>query len=141
MDLLFPQKAETQLHFSEKDISDLKYIIFLKELNFSLNEIREIILLKHTSNWIESSTLNDYLTILHKKRGEIMEDIHVLNRAIENIDKEIGNTEFRHQCGLYCRRLIPVSHQKTQNSFSFVCHIDDESLHAYVFTAKCGKAY
>lgn len=95
MGLLFPHKEGTQYKFNEQDLQSLEKINYYKKMGFSLKEIIHIFSLKRWSNWVESSTINQYLSILREKNDEINEQILELENASSEIEEEIKKTNLR----------------------------------------------
>ena len=89
--LLIPEKKGAQFQFSAQEEEILAMIQHLKSLRFKLSEIRCIIDLKRTSNWVEPATQKAYVRLLREKDGEIGSEIVGLQYVQKQIHKEIKN--------------------------------------------------
>ena len=89
--LLIPEKKGAQFQFSAQEEEILAMIQHLKSLRFKLSEIRCIIDLKRTSNWVEPATQEAYVRLLREKDGEIGSEIVGLQYVQKQIHKEIKN--------------------------------------------------
>ena len=87
--LLIPEKSGAQFEFSAKEEEILSFIQHLKTLHFKLNEIRYIIDLKRTSNWVEPATRQAYVQLLREKDSELSSELLALQYAQKLLDKEI----------------------------------------------------
>lgn len=87
--MLIPEKNGVQFDFSAKEQEILEFIQHLKKLQFKLNEIRYIIDLKRTSNWVEPTTRKAYVKLLREKDGELGSEIVALQYAQKQIAEEI----------------------------------------------------
>ena len=88
--LLLPMyKGTRNYDFSSKEIEYLGIIQRLKKMHFTIKEIKEIINLHRTFNWIEPYLLADYISILQKKRKSLVDQQKELESAVFAIDEEI----------------------------------------------------
>lgn len=83
INLLSPSRTDSDYRlYSDNDIAKLQKILFLKELGFSLKQIRE---LRDVPDLEKSSTFRQQKDILHAKRRQLEKIINVLER-LENGD-------------------------------------------------------
>ncbi|MCD8009882.1 MAG: MerR family transcriptional regulator [Lachnospiraceae bacterium] len=90
--LLSPRMQGKQMDFSEREEEDLRYILRLKKMRFNIREIRSLIYLNRMSNMIESSTLDQFRTLMGSKREELLrekQDIDVSLQMIAEMEEEL----------------------------------------------------
>lgn len=95
--LLLPRHAGSQLNFSQKDREDMAYILRMKELHFSIGEIRSLLYLKRMTNQAEPSIINQCLTILKAKESQLEQEQKQLAWTIQTLKQEIQSVEARAQ--------------------------------------------
>lgn len=95
MGLLVAEKNGGQYNFSDADSSDLKQIMELKNLNFSLVEIQKILTIQRISGSNSSTFRKQYLSFLEKKKRENSRELikfrkfnALLNEKITGIKSE-----------------------------------------------------
>lgn len=88
--LIVAHKKGSLFEFDETAQNDIKWIVKLKEMKFSLNEIYNIISLRRVSNWVEPEDIKDYIFNLKEKKGFLNGELLNLREAIEKIEVEIN---------------------------------------------------
>ncbi|MEL7564445.1 MAG: MerR family transcriptional regulator [Dehalobacterium sp.] len=87
--LIVPDYENNYYYFSERDIDDIKWIIKLRDMDLSLNEIHKVLSLKRVSNWVEIEDIRDYLDILKEKKIQLVAQAMKLEKIISDIDEEL----------------------------------------------------
>lgn len=85
MGLLVAEKQGWQYKFSEEDSNDLEKITMLKQLDFSLTEIQEILCFNRVGGEKTDEFRNFYLSLLERKKDEIMKE----QQRFKEIDSEL----------------------------------------------------
>ncbi|KAF5059470.1 MerR HTH family regulatory protein [anaerobic digester metagenome] len=95
MGLLVAEKNGGQYKFNDSDSSDLKQIIELKNLNFSLVEIQKILTVQRISGSNSATFRKQYLSFLEEKKRETSRELlrirkfnSLLNKKITSIKSE-----------------------------------------------------
>jgi len=92
--IIVPQRKGHLIDFDETAVNDLRWIIKLKSLRFTLKEIYDIISLRRVSNWVEPEDIEDYIFKLKEKKGWITAELLQLRDAVEKIDEEINSFSY-----------------------------------------------
>lgn len=87
--IIVPGRKGHLFEFDESTLNDIKWVLKLKDMNFSLNEIYDIISLRRVSNWVEPEDIEDYVFKLKEKKGLISAKLLQLKESVEKIDEEI----------------------------------------------------
>lgn len=87
--LLVPERKKTQYHFTEKDLAEIKQILHLKSLNFSLKEIHKILSFKRVSHLVDQKDISELIQIHETKKTELLTDQALLEQTISRLDDEI----------------------------------------------------
>ena len=95
--LLLPRHMGSQLNFNQKDREDLAYILRMKEMHFSIGEIRSLLYLKRMTNQAEPSIIHQCLTILKAKESQLEQEQKQLAWTLETLKQEIQSVEARAQ--------------------------------------------
>ena len=82
--LLVPQTG-TQYDFGPREVEELQLILRMKEQQFSLQKIAEMLTLRRTSNMVEPATISSCIELLENKRLELQGQIEQLQRAADSI--------------------------------------------------------
>ena len=88
--LIVPEDQNNYFYFSERDIDDIEWIIKLKNMDLSLNEIHKVLSLKRISNWVEIEDIRDYLDILKERKSQLVAQAMNLEKSIADIDSELS---------------------------------------------------
>lgn len=92
--IIVPHRKGHLFEFDESTLNDIKWILKLKAMNFSLNEIYDIISLRRVSNWVEPEDIEDYIFKLKEKKGFIGAKLLHLKESIKKIDEEISTFSY-----------------------------------------------
>lgn len=95
LELLVAEKSGGHYKFSDADSRDLKKIIELKNLGFSLNDIQKIFAMRRISGENTSSFRKMYLPFLENKKREVDNIISNLNNMNNNIKEKINEIKCR----------------------------------------------
>ena len=87
--ILNPKKINNQYNFTGNDQKTLDQILRLKSLNFTLSEIKNIILTKKLGNLDSKTSSYLYKKYYLQKSGEIKEKIKSLKEIDKELNKEI----------------------------------------------------
>lgn len=97
--LLVAEKKGGQYHFRDSDSSDMKKIIELKALSFSLNEIQKILAMQRISGERSNSSTKLFLGYLEKKKKETEKTVLHFNNLNNSLKEKIN--EIKHQENKY----------------------------------------
>jgi DNA-binding transcriptional MerR regulator/SAM-dependent methyltransferase len=89
MGLLVPEKRNSQYRFSEFDSNDLKIIMELKELEFSLNEVQTVLAYQRLSGANTDVFHRYYLSCLDDKKNNVETEIDKLEQIYNSIENKI----------------------------------------------------
>lgn len=108
--LLLPKVNKSQLNFTERECEDFAFIQKLKEMQFNIKEIKAFLLLRRMSNMIEPTTIEQYTALLVQKKEHLIDNIGMLQKSIERIDRELSavllrGTKAAQQMGVPLRAL------------------------------------
>jgi DNA-binding transcriptional MerR regulator len=87
--LLVAEKKGGHYNFSDADCRDIKKIIELKNLGFSLNAAQKIMAMQRISGENTNSFRNLYMSLLEDKKKEVENDILSLNKLSYSIKEKI----------------------------------------------------
>ncbi|WP_090551847.1 MerR family transcriptional regulator [Natronincola ferrireducens] len=88
--LLVTEKKGGQYKFTKADSEDIKKIIELKSIDFSLNEIQSILIFQRLSGTNTDVFRNLYLPFLESKRNEITNELAKYNRMNDYLNSKIN---------------------------------------------------
>lgn len=97
LNLLIPEKRGGHYHFNQDCQSDMEEILKLKEMDFSLQEIKEIFHFKRIGKLSAYQRDNYYQSIYKEKVQEINTKLANLKRAREELEGEITKLEARNK--------------------------------------------
>lgn len=89
--ILNPKKINSQYNFTENDQKKLDQLLHLKSLNFTLSEVKSIILTKRLGNLDLKTSSYLYKKYYLQKSKEIKEKIKSLRQIDKELNKEIEN--------------------------------------------------
>lgn len=87
--LLIPEKIHNQYEFDEKCSRDLENILELKDMKFTLSEIRKILSFRKLGNLFDKKDLEFYKNFFKKKYEELLDEKKNLNDALSLIEKKL----------------------------------------------------
>lgn len=87
--LLVPEKRNAQYEFDENCTEDLREIVELKKIGFSLSEIQQLILYRRIGKLTEYDRRMTYTTFFEKKKELIDLEIEKLNEMKRNLNREL----------------------------------------------------
>ncbi|MDT3843679.1 MAG: MerR family transcriptional regulator [Bacillota bacterium] len=93
--LLAPKVQGSRMDFSQKDQEDLDFIMKLKGMKFSLEEINNFMFLRRMATMTDPATLNQCLELLVRKKNEIIMLREQLDKSIAQINEEIREITIR----------------------------------------------
>lgn len=83
MNLISSERGENGYrYFPEEMLKRTQFIFSMKDLGFTLNEIRSILEIKHEANL----TCSDIGSLLKKKKEEVQQKLHTLNSIYSALD-------------------------------------------------------
>lgn len=88
--LLIPDSLNGHYVFSEKDVTDMRTLLKLKEFRFSLPEIYNIMTLTRYSNLVFQRELEDYIAILSSHLGKMEQEKQAIDNVIQGLQQEIA---------------------------------------------------
>src|SRR5690606_25036672 len=98
LQLLLAEKDGAQYRFTEEDSKDLKEIMELKKLKFSLGEIQKILTYKRLASNKAIDFKEHFMEFLEEKKRELLskkeeldEILNFINGKIEEVDNELRN--------------------------------------------------
>ncbi|QUI25365.1 MerR family transcriptional regulator [Vallitalea pronyensis] len=92
LDLITPFKKGSHYYFTEDCSQDLEKVRKLKNLDFTLEEIRKIFQYKRTCRMSTKRELDYLLNIYTNKKEDVIKEIKRLNNILIKIDLEIDNS-------------------------------------------------
>ncbi|QRN85274.1 MerR family transcriptional regulator [Clostridia bacterium] len=87
--LLVPDKVNKNFIFDTQCVEDLEFILRIKELNFTLSEIHELLSIRRSSNLVDKQDIDHYVQTFLKVRSRHLHEIEHLNSITSEIDKMI----------------------------------------------------
>ncbi len=93
--LIIPNSKNKQWYFSEKDLNELKLISKLKDLQFSLNDIHEILSLERTGNLQDPADHNSYMEVYIQHYKALLEQKTQLEQTITAVKKHIDSIQLQ----------------------------------------------
>ncbi len=143
--LIIPHVKNNRYYFNEKDIADMKLIIKLKSLKFSLNDIHKIISLKRLSNLDNPDELKDYISIMNDQKNILGKDMAEIKKSLELINEEIysvsckKNTHPHRISGVSLNFLNYFACPMCMDSLSLEnCNIEGQEITSGVLKCTCG---
>ena len=91
--LLVPESKDKQYRFNQQNIEDLEFILKLKEYDFSIADIHDVLSLKRISNLKTESSQNEYRSMLTKKLTAIVEEQARLRQISSAIKAEMDGLD------------------------------------------------
>ncbi|BBE30953.1 methyltransferase [Tepiditoga spiralis] len=97
--LLLPEKIRNQYIFDESCIKDMKEIIELKNLKFTISGIQKIFSLKRMTNLTDISDIDFYLSFFENKKQELLKEKEKIEKALNIIEEKISyiNTSLKNK--------------------------------------------
>ncbi len=86
--IIYPEKKGFNYNFRKEEVEIIEKVNFYKKMQFTNNEIVNILSMWKWSNKIEQSVKNQYLKILEKKNIEILDKIEKLENASKLVMNE-----------------------------------------------------
>lgn len=90
--LLIPEKKAAHYHFTPNCVDDMEWIMELKQLRFSLQEIQKILSFRRISQFADNEDLDFYIEFLRDKKQRLQDECNELNRSIRLLDVKIQET-------------------------------------------------
>ncbi len=85
--LLIPEKRNKQYRFNDQNIEDMSLIKLLKQFDFSIGEIHDILSLVRFSRLTAKDDIYDYLSILDHKKSLLLAESNRIQQAILELEK------------------------------------------------------
>lgn len=145
--ILNPKKINKQYNFTENDQRTLDQLLHLKSLNFTLSEVKSIILTKKLGNLDPKTSSYLYKNYYLKKSKEIREEIkslkkidNKLNEEIESLLLEGENSEIK--IGIPLNSLYLLKCPLCQSELK-ICkgNIEDNQILDGILKCSCQKEY
>lgn len=144
MGLLIPQNKNKQYIFNNEDLEDLKLILKLKALRFSLNDIHKILSLNRISNLSDRGDIEDYLQffmeqkeLLTQERAELDKALAGIKNEIEHIKNTIDNHSLKTGVPLSMLSKIYCPHCQKQLNLKDA-YIENQYVLSGEFVCNCG---
>lgn len=93
LNLIIPEKRGGQYYFDDKCESDMREVLDLKKMNFSLQEIKEIFHFKRVGKLTSYQKNNYYQSLYEEKTEEIKEKITELSEAKNRLEEKLIELE------------------------------------------------
>lgn len=87
--LIVPESKGAQYQFNQQNVEDLKLILKLKQYDFSISDIHDVLTLKRISNLKTSDSQDKYRAILRNKLSSIAEEQVRLRKVTSEIEAEL----------------------------------------------------
>lgn len=87
--LLIPEKRKTQYVMNQTCLEDMAFISELKTMNFSLQEIHQILSYKRITNFTEDNDIHYFVNLLVEKKARLAGELHQMVQTIQRIDRKI----------------------------------------------------
>lgn len=97
--LLIPSCKNGRYLFSEKDAEDLRHLLRLKKMHFSLSDIHRILSLERLSDLDSPEELEDYICIFRRQLDSVSEEERELQSVQTQLRYEIENASGKHTGG------------------------------------------
>jgi len=91
--LLVPTKEGKYFQFDERCISDFNRIKEMKDMDFSLQEIKNILLLSRFSKLTLSQERQHYRSFFRNKMKELVKEKEILTKKIEKLETKVNTIE------------------------------------------------
>jgi DNA-binding transcriptional MerR regulator len=82
--LLVPN-GNAQYNFGVREVKELELILRMKDQQFSLQKIAEMLTLHRTSNMVEPETINECISLLENQRMELQLQVKQFQHAADSI--------------------------------------------------------
>lgn len=89
--LLIPERIHNQYSFNKKTCSDMEEILKLKNMRFTINEMRFLTSLRRLRNFVHNNDLEIYKGFINQKKQRLLDEMKTLENSISIIDKELSN--------------------------------------------------
>ncbi|RWR05431.1 MerR family transcriptional regulator [Siminovitchia fortis] len=89
MGLLIPTKEGSHYFFDAACMDDMEWIVKLKQLQFTLQEIHKVISLKRVTHFVDIEEIDYYLKVLIEKKQELLREKKKINRSLRLLDEKI----------------------------------------------------
>ncbi len=144
MGLLVPRTHNKRYDFGAADENDMKFLLQLKNYQFSLHEIHRILALRRLSNFDSEDDLNDYLGMLKTQKRALAEQRVSVDKALTDINVHIremaakkGPETVRTGIPLKFLDLIACPHCGCSMKLS-ECTIENQEIMSGQLTCSCG---
>lgn len=91
MGLLIPIKEKSHYYFESTCMDDMKLIVRLKSLQFTLNEIHKVLSLKRVTHFVDSTEIDYYLRALLDKKQDLVNEKEKINQSLQLLDETIDS--------------------------------------------------
>ncbi|UUV17325.1 MerR family transcriptional regulator [Fusobacteria bacterium ZRK30] len=145
--ILNPKKINNQYNFTENDQNTLNQLLHLKSLNFTLSEIKSILLTKRLGNLDLKTSSYLYKKYYLQKSKEVKEEIKHLRKIDKGLEKEIEslllheeNSKIKIGIPLNCLHLLqcPVCQSNLE---IYKGNIEDNQILEGILKCHCEKEY
>ncbi|MGM0641377.1 MAG: MerR family transcriptional regulator [Thermotogota bacterium] len=142
--LLTPEKINGQYDFDKRCEKQIREILELKKLKFTISEIKRLTALSRFKNLIDSKD-NEYIkTFLCQKKKDLLEEKELIDEALEFIykkEKELEQKDIQknHKIGLPLNFLYILKCPECDNSLKLnTTSIDNNTIYNGSFECDCG---
>ncbi|RNB87225.1 MerR family transcriptional regulator [Brevibacillus fluminis] len=90
--LLIPVKQDAQYRFHDGCVDDMNWILELKQLRFSMQDIQKIMSFKRISQFADNDDLEYFVGLLQEQKQLLQEESSQLNRSIALLEEKIRTT-------------------------------------------------
>lgn len=129
--VLVPSKKDNcQFEFSEKDIEEMKIVLALKKLFFSIEEIKQYLKITRIYNGEDLSMAEHLVGIFEHKIGLLRKEVNERQTAISSIERRVNTLN----------NMVLQQHSLSENHFKKNIGIPVEFL-KYIACPKCGSYF
>lgn len=90
--LLLPEKKQTQYRMNQACYDDMIFITKLKKIQFSLQEIQQILSYQRVTNFMDHEDIDYYNNLLIDKKDQLLKEKNELSKVIQLIEESVHTT-------------------------------------------------
>lgn len=143
--LLVPPRPKGQYVFDEQTIQDLEWILELKDLDFSLQEIHQILSLYRVSALADAQDREEMKNIYRNKREACIQEKERREQMIQTLDRKIleltaAKTQSQEKIGLPVNMLDNICCPNCKASMQ-ICEVDMNMRFIFAGSLSCSCGY
>jgi DNA-binding transcriptional MerR regulator/predicted RNA methylase len=142
--LIVPERQGTYFYFDERCKRDYERVVEMKDMGFSLVEIRNILMIIRFSKMASGMEIEHYRNFFQNKLDELAEKRDVLNEQIQQLEDKIrilkqARIEKKHVIGWGLEFLASLQCPICQSEFTLAqASIEQNAVKTGVLTCQCG---